>query len=104
MSEQCNSPGELHVAQRSRRLSLPLPSVPAARLCAPLAPPRHQDRPRFRPETPARRPRSNACHRLKTRPSPLPLGFSSTPARAAAPRGTKPFFVRRKQGESQAAE
>ena len=26
MSEQCNSPGELHVAQRSRRLSLPLPA------------------------------------------------------------------------------
>ena len=39
MSEQCNSPGELHVAQRSRRLSLPLPSVPAARLCAPLGSP-----------------------------------------------------------------
>ena len=78
----------------SRRPSLPLHGDPSASLCAPLASPRHQDRPRFRPETPARPPRSSACHRLKTQPSPLPLGLSSTLACAAAPRGTKPFFVR----------
>jgi len=95
MSEQYNSAGELHVPQRSRRLSLPTPSAPSARLCSPLAPPRHQDRRRSRPETPPRPPSSNASHRLKTQPSPLALGLTSTPACAAAPRGTKPFFVRR---------
>ena len=99
MSERCTSPGELHVPQCSRRLILPAPGAPPARLCAPLAPPRHQDRPRPRPETPVRPPRSNACHRLKTQPSPLPLGLSSTLACAAASRGTKPFFVRRFHGQ-----
>ena len=94
MRERCNSPAEFHVPRSSRRLSLPVPGAPPARLCAPLAPPRHQDRRRSQPETPARPTRSNACHRLKTQPSPLPLGLSSTPACAAAPRGTKPFFVR----------
>ena len=38
MSEQCNSPGELHVPRSSRRLSLPLHGDPPAPLCAPLAP------------------------------------------------------------------
>jgi len=94
MSEHCNSPGELHVRQRSRRLILPAPGAHPTHLCAPLGPPRRQDRPRLRPETPARPPRSNTCHRLKTQPSPLPLGLNSTLACAAAPRGTKPFFVR----------
>ena len=47
MSEQCNSPGELHFTRRSRRLILPTPGAPPARLCAPLAPLRHQDRPRL---------------------------------------------------------
>ena len=94
MRERCNSPAEFHVPRSSRRPSLPLHGDPSASLCAPLASPRHQDRPRSQPETPARPPRSSACHRLKTQPSPLPLGLSSTTACAAAPRGTKPFFVR----------
>ena len=101
MSEQYNSAGELHVPQRSRRLSRPIPDAPSASLRAPLGPPRHQDRPRFRPETPARPPRLNTCHRLKTQLSPLEHGFSSTPACAAAPRGTKPFLVRRPGGRGE---
>jgi len=90
MSEQCNSPGESHVPQRSRRLSLPIPSAPSASLCAPLASPRHQDRPRFRPETPPRPTRSDASHRLNAQPSTSHHGLSSTQACASAPRGTSP--------------